>query len=68
MHQFTFPLTVYEGFLFFTPSPAFIVCRLSDDDYSDWYEITAHHSFMFLPGGSMVKNPSAVQGTQETWV
>ena len=68
MHQFTFPLTVYDGFLFSPPSPAFIVCRLSDDDYSDWYEITAHHSFMFLPGGSMVKNPSAVQGTQETWV
>ena len=68
MHQFTFPLTMYEGFLFSTPSPAFIVCRLFEDDYSDWYEITSHHSFMCLPGGSMVKNLPAVQGTQETWV
>ena len=26
------------GFWFFTPSPAFIVCRLSDDGHSDWCE------------------------------
>ena len=27
-----------EGFLFFVPSPAFIVCRLFDYDHSDWCE------------------------------
>ena len=27
-----------EGFLFSTPSPAFVVCRLFDDGHSDWYE------------------------------
>ena len=37
-----FPSTVHEGFLFSTPSPAFIVCRLFDDGHSDgvrWYLI-----------------------------
>ena len=31
LYQFTFLLTVQVGFLFFTPSPAFIACRFFDD-------------------------------------
>ena len=34
-----FPLTVQEHSLFFTLSPAFIVCRLFDDGHSDWCEV-----------------------------
>ena len=30
-----YSLIVYEGSLFFTPSPAFIVCRFFDDGRSD---------------------------------
>ena len=43
--QFTFPPTVQECLLFFTPSPAFIVCRLFDDGHSDQCEVTYHCSF-----------------------
>ena len=28
-----------EQSLFFTPYPAFIICRLFDDDHSDWCEV-----------------------------
>ena len=45
LYQFTFPTTVQERFLFSTPSPAFIVCRLFDDGHSDWYEVISHCSF-----------------------
>ena len=31
MYQLTFPPTAWEGSLFSTPSPAFIVCRFFDD-------------------------------------
>ena len=31
-----------EGFLFSTPSPAFVVCRFSDDAHSDWCEVIPH--------------------------
>ena len=27
------------------PSPAFIVCRLFDDEHSDWYEVISHYHF-----------------------
>ena len=37
--------SVQEGSLFFTPSPAFIVCRLFDDGHSDQCEVIAHCSF-----------------------
>ena len=37
--------TVQEGSLFSTPSSAFIVCRLFDDDHSDWCEVKPHCSF-----------------------
>ena len=39
LYQFTFPPTVQEGSLFSTPSPAFPVCRLSDEGHSDWCEV-----------------------------
>ena len=39
MYQFTFPLTVQEGSLFSTTSPAFIVYRLFDDGRSNWCEV-----------------------------
>ena len=35
----TFPPTVQECFLFSTPSPTFIVCRLFHDGHADWYEV-----------------------------
>ena len=34
-----------ECSLFFTPSPAFIVCRLFDDGHSDWCEVVPHCGF-----------------------
>ena len=36
---------VWEGSLFSTPSPEFIVCRLFDDDHSDCCEVLPHCSF-----------------------
>ena len=30
---------MYRGSLFSTPSPAFVICRLFNDGYSDWYEV-----------------------------
>ena len=45
LYQLTFPLTVQEGSLFSTPSPAFIVCRLFNDGHSDWCEVIPHCSF-----------------------
>ena len=45
LHQFTFPPTVQEGFLFSTPSPAFNVCRFFGDGHSDWCEVIFRCSF-----------------------
>ena len=45
LYRFTFPPTVQEHFLCSTLSPAFIVCRLFDDDHSDWCEVISHCSF-----------------------
>ena len=45
-YQFRFPSRVQECSLFSTPSPAFIVCRLFDDDHSDWCEVI-HCGFDF---------------------
>ena len=45
LYQFTFPPTLQECSLFSTPSPAFIICRLSDDGHSDWCEVISHCSF-----------------------
>ena len=44
-YQFTFPPTVQEHSLFSTPSPAFIVYRLSDEGHSDQCEMISHCSF-----------------------
>ena len=43
--SFTFPPTVQEHSLFSTPSPVFIVCRLFDDDHSEWCEMIFHYGF-----------------------
>ena len=45
LHQFTFLPTVWKCSLFSTPSLAFIICRLFNDDYSDQYEVILHCSF-----------------------
>ena len=39
------PPTVQECSLFFTQSPAFIVCRLFDDGHSDQCEVISHCRF-----------------------
>ena len=39
------PTSSIEGSLFSTSSPAFTICRLFDDDHSDWYEVIPHYSF-----------------------
>ena len=41
------PTSSVEGSLFSTPSPTFIVCRLSDDGHSYWCEVISHCSFDF---------------------
>ena len=35
LHQFTFPPTVYNDFLFSTFLPTFVICVLFEDSYSD---------------------------------
>ena len=39
LYQFTFPPAVQQGSLFFTFFPAFSICRLFNDGYSDWREV-----------------------------
>ena len=43
--QFTFPPTEYEGSLFSTSSPTFVICRLFDDSHSDRCEVIPHCGF-----------------------
>ena len=56
----TFPPTVQEGSLFSTPSPAFVVCRFSDDAHSKWCEVIPQkygtlHEFVCHPcAGAML--------------
>ena len=38
----TFPPTVQDGFLFSTPSSAFVICRLINDSHSDRCEVVPH--------------------------
>ena len=47
-YQFTFPPTVQEGFLFSTPSPAFIIYRCFDDGHSDQCKVIPHCNFDLL--------------------
>ena len=37
-----------SGFLFSTPSPAFIACRLLDHRHSDWCEMVPHCGFICI--------------------
>ena len=39
------PTNSTRGFLFATPSPAFVVCRFSDDAHSNRSEVIPHCSF-----------------------
>ena len=41
LHQFVFAPTVYEGSLFSTSSPTFVICALFDDRY----EVISHYDF-----------------------
>ena len=43
--QFTFPQTVYKVSLFYTSSPAFVICRLIDDSHSDRCEVISPCGF-----------------------
>ena len=45
LYQFTFPPTVYEGSLFSTPSPAFVICGLINDSHIDQCEVAPRSSF-----------------------
>ena len=45
LHQFICPLTVQEGSLFSTLSPAFIPCRFFDGTHSAWYNMIAPCGF-----------------------
>ena len=39
------PTNSVKGFLFSTPSPTFIVCRLFDESHSDQHEMVPHCGF-----------------------
>ena len=43
--QIYIPTNSVGGFLFFTPSPTFVICRLFDDGHSDQCEVVPHCSF-----------------------
>ena len=45
LYQFTFPLTVWEGSQFSTPTPTFVICRFLNSGRSDWYEVVHYCSF-----------------------
>ena len=60
LYQLTFPPAVQESFLFFTPSPSFIVCRFFDDGHSDWYEVIPHSSFNLYFSNNLVQ-PGVLQ-------
>ena len=49
---------MYEGSLFSTPSPAFIVCRYFDDGHSEQCEVIPHCSFdLHFSNDSDVEHP-----------
>ena len=39
------PTSIVLGFLFSTPSPALLVCRLLDDGHSGWCKVVPHRGF-----------------------
>ena len=49
LYQFAFPPTVYEGSLFSTFLPTFVICVLFDDSRSDRCEVIPHCGFDLLP-------------------
>ena len=50
LHQFAFPPTVYQGSLFCTSSPIFIICVLSDDNHPDKCEVISLCGFdLYFP-------------------
>ena len=38
------PTNSVGRFVFSTPSPAFVICRLFNDSHSDWCEVVPHCS------------------------
>ena len=66
LDQLTFPPTVWEGSLFFTLFPVFVICKLFNDSRSDWCEVVPHCSFdLHFPRGwdGWMASP-----TWRTWV
>ena len=59
-HQFMFP-TVWEGSLFSTPSPAFVICRLFNDVEVSFFGLTSQPSPLLLPHLSNHFRPSLPQ-------
>ena len=49
LHLFMFPPTVYEDSLFFTFSPMFITCALSDDNHSDKCDVVISVVLICIP-------------------
>ena len=45
LHQFTFPLTVYEGSFFSTSSTTSVICVLFDDSHSERCEVVSYRDF-----------------------
>ena len=45
LHKFTFPPTVYKGFLFSVSSSTFVICVLIDDSHSDRCKVMSHCNF-----------------------
>ena len=45
IHTYTFPPKMYEGSLFSTSLPTFIICVLFDDGHSDRCEVISHCGF-----------------------
>ena len=68
MHQFTFPLTVQENFLFSTSSPAFTICSLLNDGHSDWHELISHYSLDFYFSNSWQCLVSLLVPTDDLYV
>ena len=45
LYQFVFPLTIQEGFPFFSSSPTSVDSWLINFNHSDRYEVVSHRSF-----------------------
>ena len=48
LYQFTFQSIVQKGSLFFTPSPAFVICWLPNDGHSYRCEVVPHSSLICI--------------------